>query len=129
MSAAAFLTGNDYICDEPQKGGAKETMERDCDDGMSDDGQLLALHVQDGTNRYLGQLYERYLPMVYGVCLRYLRSPADAGDAVMDILEEGNGKVGSYEIGGCRPWIYTLVRKEGWETRRASWGAGPLAAA
>ncbi len=110
MSAAAFLTGNDYICDAPQKGGAKETMERDCDDGMPDDGQLLALHAQDGTNRYLGQLYERYLPMVYGVCLRYLHSPADAGDAVMDIFEELTVKVGRYEIGRFRPWLYTLVR-------------------
>ena len=110
MPAAAFLTGNDYICDEPQKGGAKETMERDCDDGMPDDGQLLALHAQDGTNRWLGQLYSRYLPLVYGVCLKYLRNPDDAGDAVMDIFEELTVKVGRYEVERFRPWLYTLAK-------------------
>lgn len=42
-------------------------MEQECDKETIEDERLLALHVQDGTNRWLGQLYSRYLPLVYGV--------------------------------------------------------------
>ena len=62
----------------------RQGMEQECDKETIEDERLLALHVQDGTNRWLGQLYSRYLPLVYGVCLKYLRNPDDAGDAVMD---------------------------------------------
>ena len=57
-----------------------------------------------------GRLYSRYLPLVYGVCLKYLRNPDDAGDAVMDIFEELTVKVGRYEVERFRPWLYTLAK-------------------
>lgn len=79
-------------------------MEQECDKETIEDERLLALHAQDGTNRWLGQLYSRYLPLVYGVCLKYLRNPDDAGDAVMDIFEELTVKVGRYEVERFRPW-------------------------
>ena len=48
--------------------------------------------------------------LVYGVCLKYLRNPDDAGDAVMDIFEELTVKVGRYEVERFRPWLYTLAK-------------------
>ena len=86
-------------------------MEQECDKETIEDERLLALHAQDGTNRWLGQLYSRYLPLVYGVCLKYLRNPDDAGDAVMDIFEELTVKVGRYEVERFRPWLYTLAKE------------------
>ena len=44
-------------------------MKQEYDMEAMDDEQLLALHAQETTGRWLGQLYSRYLPMVYGVCL------------------------------------------------------------
>lgn len=74
------------------------------------DEKLLALYAQDKTNRYIGELFGRYIPMVYGVCLRYLRNTDDAGDAVMDIFEELTAKAGRYEIREFRPWLYVLTK-------------------
>jgi len=34
------------------------------------------------------ELYRRYIPMVYGLCLKYLGNKADAEDAVMDLFED-----------------------------------------
>ncbi len=74
------------------------------------DSQLLALHLQSGTNEYLGQLYTRYIQLVYGVALKYLRNMDDAGDAVTAIFEELAAKIGRYEIGEFRPWLYTVTK-------------------
>ena len=51
------------------------------------DEQLLAEYVQQGATQSLGRLYERYMPMVYGVCLKVLKDPGLAEDAVMAIYE------------------------------------------
>ena len=93
-------------------------MEQECDKETIEDERLLALHAQDGTNRWLGQLYSRYLPLVYGVCLKYLRNPDDAGDAVMDIFEELTVKVGRYEVERFRPWLYTRAKNHGLQRLR-----------
>lgn len=85
-------------------------MKQEYDMEVMDDEQLLALHAQETTGRWLGQLYSRYLPMVYGVCLKYLRIPDDAGDAVMDIFEELTVKAGRYEVERFRPWLYTVAK-------------------
>ncbi len=74
------------------------------------DSQLLAMHLQSGTNEYLGQLYARYIQLVYGVALKYLRSTDDAADAVTAIFEELVAKIGRYEIGEFRPWLYTVTK-------------------
>lgn len=74
------------------------------------DAQLLALHLKSGTNEYLGELYSRYIPLVYGVSLKYLRRIDDASDAVMAIYEELVVKVSRYEIGEFRPWLYTVTK-------------------
>lgn len=58
----------------------------------------------------LGQLYERYLDLLYGLCLKYLKSPEAAEDAVMSIFEQLPEKVKKHEIKSFRPWIYVLAK-------------------
>ena len=36
----------------------------------------------------LGTLYGQYMELIYGVCLKYLKQPDDAKDAVVNIFEE-----------------------------------------
>lgn len=74
------------------------------------DAQLLELHARSGHNEYLGVLFNRYTPLIYGVCLKYLRNTDDAADAVMAIFEELAGKVTRYEIGEFRTWIYSVTK-------------------
>jgi len=58
----------------------------------------------------LGQLYERYLEMVYGLCLKYLSSPENAEDAAMAIFEQLPAKVNKQEIQDFRPWLYVVAK-------------------
>lgn len=74
------------------------------------DEQLLAEYVRNGSSRHLGQLYERYMPMVYGVCLKILKDPGKAEDAVMNIYEELTRKAKEHEIESFRGWLYVLAR-------------------
>ena len=74
------------------------------------DEQLLADYVGGQSPRALGILYERYMPMVYGVCVKILKDPGKAEDAVMAIYEELTRKVKAHEIGAFRGWLYVLAR-------------------
>lgn len=74
------------------------------------DEQLLEKYISGGGAQYLGKLYERYMPMVYGVCLKILKDPGKAEDAVMAIYEELTRKVKEHEIESFRGWLYVLAR-------------------
>ncbi len=76
----------------------------------SSDEELLAKYRHSGEARYLGQLYERYLPMVYGICLHFLRDAHAAEDAVMGIYEELVRKVPLHRVEVFRGWLYVLAR-------------------
>jgi len=74
------------------------------------DEQLLADYVGGNSPRALGMLYERYMPMVYGVCVKILKDAGKAEDAVMAIYEELTRKVKEHEIESFRGWLYVLAR-------------------
>lgn len=78
--------------------------------GPGSDEELLARYQADGDARYLGMLYERYMPMVYGVCVNILRDPAKAEDAVLDIYEELARKAKEHAVESFRGWLYVLAR-------------------
>lgn len=58
----------------------------------------------------LGLLFDRYLEMLYGVCLKYLKSPEAAEDAVMSIFEQLPPKLKKHEVKDFRPWVYVLAK-------------------
>jgi len=74
------------------------------------DETLLQHFKQDKSQEAFGILYSRYIPLVYGQCLRYLRKQEDAEDAVMHIYEEVNRKVAHYEIESFKAWLYTVTK-------------------
>jgi RNA polymerase sigma factor (sigma-70 family) len=74
------------------------------------DEELLARYQAGGDARHLGQLYERYMPMVYGVCVKILRDPGKAEDAVMNIYEELARKAKEHTVESFRGWLYVLAR-------------------
>ena len=58
----------------------------------------------------LGQLYSRYIPLVYGLCLKYLQQIEDAEDAVINLYEELSQKIQRYQIDNFKPWIYSTAK-------------------
>ena len=76
---------------------------------LSDD-TLLQRYKEKGDIVYLGQLFERYSSLIYGVCLKYLKKEVEAEDACMQIFEKLTKKVPQHSIQNFKSWLYTLVK-------------------
>jgi RNA polymerase sigma-70 factor (ECF subfamily) len=74
------------------------------------DDELLKQFVQTSHQEILGQLYSRYVPFVYGLCLKYLRQIEDAKDAVSDIYVELTMKIHKYRIDNFKTWLYSVAK-------------------
>lgn len=70
----------------------------------------MAKYKQTGDTAVLGTLYERYMELVYGVCLKYLGQPESAQDAVINIYEELVDKLKKHEVANFRAWLHTVAK-------------------
>jgi len=71
---------------------------------------LLKSYRENGDLSVLAQLYQPYMPLVYGVCLKYLKDEDLCKDAVMQLFDELIEKVKKHEIKQFRGWLYVLTR-------------------
>jgi RNA polymerase sigma-70 factor (ECF subfamily) len=76
----------------------------------ADENKLLNSYRETGDLAVLGRLYEKQVPMVYGVCLKYLKDEELAKDAVMGIFEELVNKAKLNDIKQFRSWLYVVSR-------------------
>ena len=74
------------------------------------DKELVDRYKASGDLAVLGDLYQRYMELVYGVCLKYYKDPEQARDSVMQIFEELVTKVKKHEIENFRPWLHQLAK-------------------
>ena len=74
------------------------------------DEDLLSLYIQTNLSDYFGELYNRYIPLVYGLCLKYLQNVEEAEDATMELFEILLPKISGYEIKVFRTWIYSVAK-------------------
>lgn len=77
---------------------------------MTDEYGLLTEYRKTGDLQLLGKLYEPYMPLVYGLCLKYYHDEARSEDAVMQIFESLVTKLRTHEVTHFRSWLYTLAR-------------------
>ncbi|MBS1916492.1 MAG: sigma-70 family RNA polymerase sigma factor [Bacteroidetes bacterium] len=74
------------------------------------DHELVLLYKKSGNLTVLGELYQRYMELVYGVCVKYLKEPETAKDAVMAVFEELVPKLQKHEVDNFKGWLYTLAK-------------------
>jgi len=74
------------------------------------DAELVKDYQQSGNLEVLAVLYERYVELVYGVCLKYFKDATLAEDAVMNIYEELIAKTKKHDIKNFRPWLHVLAK-------------------
>jgi RNA polymerase sigma factor (sigma-70 family) len=74
------------------------------------DQELLQRYKQTADLQVLGVLYQRYMDLVYGVCLKYFRDPEESKDAVMNIFEELVLKCKVHEVENFRSWLHVLAK-------------------
>jgi len=74
------------------------------------DTELVVAYRQSGDLKVLGELYQRYMELVYGVCLKYLKETELAQDAVMQIFEELVSKLKKHEVDNFRGWLHQVAK-------------------
>lgn len=67
-------------------------------------------YKESGKSDFIGELFDRYAPLLYGVCLKYLQDADRSQDAVMQLFEDLLNKISNYEIELFRTWIYSVVK-------------------
>ena len=76
----------------------------------STDKELLATFKATGDISFLSTLYQRYMELVFGVCLKYFKDTERCKDAVMDIFDELNTKLRVHEVDNFKGWLHVLAR-------------------
>jgi RNA polymerase sigma factor (sigma-70 family) len=74
------------------------------------DSELVQQYKDTSNMDTLGDLYGRYMDLLYGVCLKYFKEPDEAQDAVIHIFEELVVKVKKYDIDNFRGWVYQVAK-------------------
>ena len=74
------------------------------------DQELLLAFKQSGKLSHLSILYQRYMDLVFGVCLKYFKDVERSKDAVMDIFEELNTKLKIHDVDNFKGWLHVLAR-------------------
>jgi RNA polymerase sigma-70 factor, ECF subfamily len=74
------------------------------------DNDLVAAFCEKRDLEVLGILYNRYMHLVYGLCLKYLKSRYDSQDAVMQIFEVLISELPKFEIINFKSWLYVVSK-------------------
>lgn len=74
------------------------------------DAEYLAAYQATGNLELLGELYERYMEMVFAVCFKYLRDEDESKDAVMQIFEDLVVKLRTHSVDNFRSWLHSVAR-------------------
>ena len=74
------------------------------------DTELVGLYKQSADISILSELYQRYMELLYAVCLKYLKDPETAKDAVMAIFEELIVKLRIHDVSYFRGWVYMVAK-------------------
>ena len=74
------------------------------------DTELISVFCKSGDLEVLGELYSRYMHLVYGVCLKYLKDREESKDAVMQIFEKLVNDVPKQEIENFRSWLHVVTK-------------------
>ena len=80
------------------------------DHSASSDLELIAQYKVSADQVLLGVLYNRYMTLVYGVCLKYLKDREEARDAVMQIFEKLMVSLKEHDIAHFKSWLYVTAR-------------------
>lgn len=74
------------------------------------EAEMLLAYRKTGDLEILGKLYGKYMDLVFGLCLKYLKDEDRSKDAVMQIFEQLITKLKIHEVSNFKSWLYTLSR-------------------
>ncbi len=94
-------------------------------EGQISDYDLVLKFRNSHDNAYVGELFQRYTHLVFGVAMKYLKNEDDCKDMVMEIFEYLITALKKHAIKNFKGWLFTVtknhclmkLRKENVETK------------
>ena len=74
------------------------------------DEEILNQYFESGDMESLVILFNRYMHLIYGVCMKYFRDREESKDAVMEIFEKLVKTLRKETVKNFNRWIYTVTR-------------------
>jgi len=74
------------------------------------DQELLEQYARKKDNRILGELLQRYTLLLFGVCMKYLKSEEESRDAVQQIYLKVITELPKYKIDHFKAWLYMVAK-------------------
>jgi RNA polymerase sigma-70 factor (ECF subfamily) len=76
------------------------------------DEDLAAILSKEENNLALAEIYRRYGHLVLGLCLKYLKQPADAEDMASHIFTQLQKKLADKRIDTFKSWLFIVSKNE-----------------
>ncbi len=86
---------------------------------LQNDLLLIEAYKQTKDLEKMQIFFQKYMPMIYGICLKYLQNQEKSKDTVMDIYEKITVKLLSHEVKNPKSWLYTLTKNHCYEILRS----------
>ena len=87
----------------------KPHLGREKDIAPTDEYQLQH-YRNSGDSELIGKVYNRYMHLVYGLCLKYLKNREESQDAVMSIYEHISIELLVTEVKHFKSWLYMVTK-------------------
>jgi RNA polymerase sigma-70 factor (ECF subfamily) len=75
-----------------------------------DDADIIKEYQVSKDRKCVGVLFERYAPLVFGVCLKYLKNKEDSEDALHNIFEKIFHLLTENNIEKFDAWLYSVTK-------------------
>lgn len=72
--------------------------------------ELIEKFKETGDQKFVADLYQPYMPLVYGLCLKYLKNSSEAEDAAMDIYLNLLKKLKTHKVLNFKSWLYVVAK-------------------
>ena len=74
------------------------------------DAELILRFKNLRDNTIIGELFQRYTHLVFGVCMKYLKNEDEAKDGVMQIFEKLISDLHRHNIDNFKGWLYMVAK-------------------
>lgn len=74
------------------------------------DQELIDLFLNTGETESIGELFERYAHLVYGIALKYFDREDDRREAVMQVFEKLYVVLKEHKIDNFKCWLYSVAK-------------------
>ena len=76
------------------------------------DADIIQRYRTNDDNAMVGEMYNRYARLVFGVGLKYLKNKEESKDVLLSVFEKLLVDLKKHEINNFKAWLYTYTKNE-----------------